>query len=384
MPHHIDAVAIDHDLVNGLAKSYPKDVDVQLFVSGENHQNLQFGEYDIIHFFGSWSHASCALASKAYSHGVPYIVTPLGGLQPWETSKRKHTILLRRQRQQVEHAAAIQVCGKLEHDNFVSLGWNRRLAVVKNPVLTSQITFDEAAGQIESLYRKVIDSNCQLCLNSDVKDIMGTLLQIGTDPNAVNLNPNFQEKSKEEFISQFARLSPEDWRRLLIYSDQEHITDNVVQALESLKVNYPVLDISKVSRFEPKSRYLDGKLKADTLLSKNILLKNKVKDVFENNGVNECHLCLALLNIHYEFNHHILPLSHFVDLYSMTRFRDVDEDMVREMAARLNIEEFASRLTSAMSTFLGLPDGFWIFKPKNGKKTRKIIKEITKFGLYNY
>ena len=68
----------------------------------------------------------------------------------------------------------------------------------------------------------------------------------------------------------------------------------------------------------------------------------------------------------------------------MTRFRDVDEDMVREMAARLNIEEFASRLTSAMSTFLGLPDGFWIFKPKNGKKTRKIIKEITKFGLYNY
>ena len=213
---------------------------------------------------------------------------------------------------------------------------------------------------------------------------MGVLLQIGTDPNAFDLNPAFQEKSKEEFVSQFARLSPEDWRRLLIYSDQEHITDNVLQALESLEVNYPALDMSEISRFEPKSRYLDGRLKTDALLSKNILLKNKVKEVFENNGENECQLCLALLNIHYELNHHTLPLSHFVDLYSITRFRDVDEDMVKEMAARLNIDDLAARLTSAMSTFLGLPDGFWIFKPKNGKKTRKIIREITKFGLYNY
>lgn len=384
VPHHVDAVAINHDLVSGLAKSYPEGVDVQLVVSGEHHQALQLEEYDLIHFFGSWSHAACLLAAKAYSHGVPYIVTPLGGLQPWETSKRKHTILLRRQRQLVEHAAAVHVCGKLEHDNFVSLGWNKRLAVVKNPVLTSQITFENAANQIERLYRKVIDSNCQLCLRPEIHDIMGVLLQIGTDPNAFDLNPAFQEKSKEEFVSQFARLSPEDWRRLLIYSDQEHITDNVLQALESLEVNYPALDMSEISRFEPKSRYLDGRLKTEALLSKNILLKNKVKEVFENNGENECQLCLALLNIHYELNHHTLPLSHFVDLYSITRFRDVDEDMVKEMAARLNIDDLAARLTSAMSTFLGLPDGFWIFKPKNGKKTRKIIKEITKFGLYNY
>lgn len=384
VPRHIDAVAINHDLVSGLAKSYPEGVDVQSFVGGEHHQALQLDDFDLIHFFGSWSHAACMLASKAYSHGVPYIVTPLGGLQPWETAKRKHTILLRRQRQLVEHAAAIHVCGKLEHDNFVSLGWNKRIAIVKNPVLTSQISFKEATCQIERLYRKVIDSNCQLCLKPEIQDIIGFLLQIGTDPHALSLNPSFQENSTEEFANKFTQLSTEDWRRLLIYSEQEHITDNVLQAFDALEIQYPILDISKINRFEPKSKYLEGSLETDSLLSKNILLKNKTKEVFENNGKDERKLCLALLNLHYELNRHILPLSHFVDLYSLTRFHDVDEDMVRDMAKRLNIEDFASRLTSAMSTFFGLPDGFWIFRPRKGKKTRRIVKEMTKFGLYNY
>lgn len=384
VPHHIDAVAINHDLVSRLANCFPEDIDVQLFVSGERTQTLQLNDFDIIHFFGSWSHAACLMASKAYAHRVPYIVTPLGGLQPWEIAKRKHTILFRRQKRLVEHAAAIHVCGKLEYDNFVSLGWNRRIATVKNPVLTSQITFNEAARQIECLYRKVIDSNCQLCLKPEIQKVIGFLLQIGTDPQALSLNPAFQENSTEDFINKFNQLSTEDWRRLLIYSDQEHITGSVSQALDALQIIYPTLDMSGISRFEPKSRYLDGRLKTDALLSKNILLKNKVKEVFESNGKAECQLCLALLNLHYELNHHLLPLSHFVDLYSLTRFRDVDEDMVKDMVTRLNIDDFASHMTSAMSCFFGLPDGFWIFQPKKGKKTRKILKAITKFGLYNY
>jgi len=384
VPHHIDAVAINHDLVCGLAKSCPEGVDVRLFVSGERHQTLQLEEFDLIHFFGSWSHAASILALKAYSRGIPYIVTPLGGVQPWEISKHKHTILLRRQRHLVEHAAAIHICGKLEHDNFVSLGWNKRIAIVKNPVLTSQITFGEASNQIGRLYRKVIDSNCQLSLKPEIQNIIGFLLQIGTDPYATSLNPAFQDGAKEKFVNKLTQLSTEDWRRLLIYSDQEHITDNVLHAFDALEIKCPTLDISKVDRFEPKSKYSEGKLNTDSLLSKNILLKNKVKEVFDNNGNGECKQCLALLNLHYELNHHSLPLSHFIDLYSLTRFHDVDEDMVRDMVARLKINDFAERLTYAMSTFFGLPDGFWIFKPKKGKRTRKIIKEMTKFGLYNY
>lgn len=384
VPRHIDAVAINHDLVSGLATSFPEGIDVQSCVSGEHHQTLQLDGFDLIHFFGCWSHAACVLASKAYSHGVPYVVTPLGGLQPWETAKRKHTLLLRRQCQLVEHAAAVHVCGKLEHDNFVSLGWNKRIATVKNPVLTSQISFDEAAGQIASLYRKVIDSNCQLCLKPELQNIIGALLQIGTDAYATNLNPAFQEDTLEEFKNKFTQLSSEDWRRLLIYSDQEHVTGNVLQAFDALEISYPRLDMSQINRFEPKSKYLEGKLATETLLSKNILLRNKVKEVFENNGKAECRLCSALLNLQYELNHHSMPLSHFVDFYYLTRFSDVDEDLVNDMASRLNIDDFAACLTLAMSTFLGLPDGFWIFKPKKDTKTKRIIKEMTKFGLYNY
>lgn len=126
----------------------------------------QLSDFDVIHFFGCWSREVCQLSKRAYLHGIPYMLTPLGGLQPWETERHQHSVLFQRQRHLVQHAAVVHVGGKLEYENFLALGWNKRVAVVKNPVLTSQITFSSAAAQIEKLYRKVIDTNVQLCLQS--------------------------------------------------------------------------------------------------------------------------------------------------------------------------------------------------------------------------
>lgn len=384
VPQHIDAVQIDHDLVSGLAKSYPEGIDVQLCIGGEHDKAYSLNEFDIIHFFGCWSHAACLLAHKAHAHGVPYILTPLGCLQPWETKKRGHSILAKRQQRLVGRAAAIQVCGKLEYDNFVKLGWNKRVAMVKNPVLTSQITFETAAKQMRKLYRKVIDSNAQLCLNHSIRELIGTLLQIGMDDHADTLNQDLHETSLSEFSQNLGQMSMEDWRRLLIYCHQEHIIGIMSQALDKLHVSYPSFDMASIEKFEPKSNYVEGSLCIDSLLSKNLLLRNTAKDVFENNGIAERQLCMALLNLHHELSRHVAPLSHLLDVYSMVRFKDVDEDLVNDMVRQLGIREFAQSLTGVMDTFLGLPDGFWIFKPKYGQKTEKLINEVTKFGHYNY
>lgn len=388
VPHAVDAVSICHDLVEGLAASFTKDlsekVEVQVVSGAGHHAVEQLSDFDVIHFFGCWSREVCQLSKRAYLHGIPYMLTPLGGLQPWETERHQHSVLFQRQRHLVQHAAVVHVGGKLEYENFLALGWNKRVAVVKNPVLTSQITFSSAAAQIEKLYRKVIDTNVQLCLQSQTQELMGTLLQTGIDPHVASLNPDLQQEGAAAVVKHISAFTAEDWRRILLYADQEHVSDQLKQAFDAFQVPYPSLNTQEIDRFEGTARYAEGPLENKVLLSKNLLLKNKVKDVFANNGAAEQQLCLALLNLHYELQHHTMPLSHLIDCYQLARFSDVDEDAVREMMRRLGIEDFASRLTSILSSFLSLPEGFWIFQPKEGTKTKRLFTAMTKFGVYNY
>lgn len=388
VPHAVDAVCINHDLVEGLVESFSKnlaeEVDVQVVAGAGHHAMEQISDYDIIHIFGCWSREACQLSKRAYMHGIPYVLTPLGGLQPWETERHQHSILFQRQRHLVEHAAVVHVCGKLEHETFLSLGWNKRVAVVKNPVLTSQITFASAAAQIEALYRKIIDSNTQLFIQSKAQELIGTLLQTGVDPHVTSLNPDLQNDGVEAVVQRVSAFKAEDWRRILLYADQEHVSSQLTQAFDAFQVQYPSLNTQEIDRFEGKEKYVEGPLLTNALLSKNLLLKNKVKDVFANNGSAEQQLCLALLNLHYELQHHTMPLSHLMDLYQLARFSDVDEDTVRDMIKRLGIDDFSSRLTSVLSTFLGLPEGFWIIEPKKGGKTKRLFTAMTKFGQYNY
>ena len=214
--------------------------------------------------------------------------------------------------------------------------------------------------------------------------MLGTLLQTGIDPHAVSLNPALQENGVGDIIQKIAAFQPEDWRRLLLYADQEQISGLLLQAFDALQVTCPSINIGEIDRFPRKSKYVEGPLVTDALLSKNLLLKNKVKDVFANNGKAEQQWCLALLNLHYELQRHSMPLSHLTDIYRLARFSDVDEDLVRDMIGRLGIEDFVLRLTAILSSFLGLPEGFWIFKPKKGAKTKRLLTEMTKFGQYNY
>ncbi len=384
VPHSVNVVGIHRDLVQGLANNFSTDVNIKLGVDGARHAMADIADYDLIHFFGCWNHNSCQVASKAYAHGIPYILTPLGGLQPWEAHRHQHSILFTLQHQMVERAAAVHVCGTLEKTNLADLNWNKRVALVKNPVLTSQLSFATAAAMIEKLYRKVIDSNSQLFFSAKIQETIGVLLQTGIDPQVASMNNEQQNKIIAEASQTLAGFTGEDWRRILLYAEQELIVTPLRQAFDALQASCPNLDASAIERFESKRKYTKEELATETLLSKNLLLRNKVKEVFADNGKAEQRFCLALLNLHYELSRQTMPLAHLADIYKMMRFTDVDEDLIRDMIKRLGLDDFASRLTDVLFNFLGLPEGFWIFTPKDGKKTRKMLTAITKFGLYNY
>lgn len=377
VPTHTDAVDINHEFTTHLAQSISEMADVRIATSSEKNIASLLSDYDLLHIFGCWSNCACMLADKAYRLRVPYVVTLLGGLQPWEMARHHNQLMLRRQRRVVERATAVSVCGKLEDKTFSKLGWNKRVSLIKNPVLTSQTTFEAVALEFSGLYRKSLDSNARLLIKKEAREAIGQLLQLGVDENLF-----VKSHDKAALTQTLDNLTADDWRYIFIYAADENITEILYTALQTLQYQYPQVDVEAIDRFDNNKMYQDGHLKDDGLLSRNILLKNKVKEAGNGKGEAELAFCLMLMNFQYEVHHRSAPLMHLIDIYHAMRYMDMDEDMVMEMSKELGIDDFAERLTGALNQFMGLTEGFQLFTPKSGGKTSTLLKEITKFGVY--
>lgn len=378
IPANVDEVDIHHEFVTRLAHCLTDSVQADVVSSVEKCVSASLVDYDLLHVFGCWSKGGCTLAERAYELRVPYVITPLGMLQPWEMERhRRGKLFLNRQRRAVERAAAINVCGKLEEQTFAKLGWNKRLCLIKNPVLTSQTTFDDVATSFRLLYRKVLDSTARLRIAMETQAAIGNLLQFGADPQLYAY-----ANSEEALRKRLDGMVEEEWRRMFIYASDEQVGDLLEQALDGLGYDYPKFDIASLERFDVRQPYKEGDLEAGTLLSHSLLMRNKVKDAFEACGETERRVCLQLLNLHYEIMHDTAPLRHLVNLYLTMRNTDMDEDMLRKAARQLGIDEFAQRVMAALSELLGLTEGFMPFVPRKDRKARLLSRDLTKIGVY--
>lgn len=378
IPANVDEVDIHHEFVTRLAHSLTDCVEADVVASAEKSVCASLADYDLLHIFGCWSKGGCALADSAYELRVPYVITPLGMLQPWEMEKhRRGKLLFNKQRRIVERATAINVCGKLEEQTFAKLGWNKRLSLIKNPVLTSQTTFDEVATRFCVLYRKVLDSTARLRISMDAQAIIGNLLQFGVDRQL------FGYANSEEVLRKcLDELVEEEWRRIFIYASDEQVDDLLKQALDGLCYEYPKFDIASFERFDTQHPYKEGDLEGGTLLSHSLLMRNKVKDAFEACGKNEQRICIQLLNLSFELGHKMAPLRHLVNLYLAMRNTDMDEDMVRSAARQLGIDDFAQRIMVVLADLLDLTEGFMPFVLRRDSKATLLSRDLTKFGVY--
>lgn len=375
VPAHVNAIGIHHELTTRLTQCLAPKADVRLATSSDRGVASELKNFDIVHIFGCWSHSAFLIASRAYKEHVPYVITPLGGLQPWEMEHHSYSILFREQQKLVRRALAVQVCGNLEEKTFSKLGWNNRVVLIKNPVLTSLTTFEKVADDLLAVYRKVIDSCARLLLTNEEQHLIGRLLQMGVDSQALSAYAS-------EISESLSSLTEEAWRKIFIYADDEHISGPIAKTVRSLNFSDKVIDATVIDRFCRERFYNDGNLKDDALLSKSLLLRNKVKEVFDAQGKTEQKVCLALLNLHYELGRHTASLMHLADVYQLLRLKDMDEDAVAEMIHRLKLDDFTQRLTAVLAEFLGLTEGFMPFSAKRGRGTKRIYKMITKFGTY--
>lgn len=377
VPPKVDAAAINHELSTRLAHGLERYADADLHASAHTIDAASLSKYDIVHIFGCWNTASIKLLYKAHKHHIPTVYSLLGGLQPWVAKKHRTTYKYKLQKYAIQKASAIHLCSKLEFGTFKQLDWNKHYVLIKNPVLTGQVSFEEMCGMMLKLYQKVMDSNARLLLSPTSAGVIGNLLQLGIDKEVLS-----DHKHCAAVKERLEQLSTLDWRRIMLYADEEYITEYIKKGLERMQFQVPELSIEETDRFPRNQNYNQGDLQADGLCFKSSMLKSKLSASVKETEINERMMCIELLNFKYELEHHKAPLRHLADIYTSMRFYNMDEDRLNELVKLLDIGDFSARLMTVLHDILRLSEGFMPFTPQKDQTAKAMARNITKFNTW--
>ncbi|MCH3993570.1 MAG: glycosyl transferase family 1 [Prevotella sp.] len=123
------------------------------------HRTDQLSEADLVHILGVWDHKASRLARKAREMGIPYVISPLGGLSSWNLY---HPHLKRRfqrscyQKAMVRKADAVIVTTPLEMQFLRKLKWNYQLYRIPNPILAQFFSESDMRSKMDEVYEKVL------------------------------------------------------------------------------------------------------------------------------------------------------------------------------------------------------------------------------------
>lgn len=372
-----DALGVNHELTTMLAHTLQDEADVELKTSLAGVSDSMLRSFSLIHIFGCWNLRSCSLLSKAHKLHIPTVYSPLGGLQPWVIRRHRRSYAYPSQRQAIRLASAIHLSSNLESETFSALGWNSRTALIKNPILTSLISFGQMADLMLALYRRVLTTQARLLLSAPSCQAIGHLLELGTDSDVL-----FDRQHCETMRQNLALLTPIDWQRIMIHAADEGITNILKKGVERIQFVAPEPVIEQTERFAPTHKYVEGPLDGSKLCYPHASTLNKLDGLLKPQEANERTVCLQLINLQQEIARGEMPLHHLADIYNSFRHIETDEDRLYELVREMGLADFAERLMAVLHQVMRLSEGFMPFKPKDDKATRKLTQDITKFNTW--
>jgi len=347
--------ALGQAYVSKLQALLAQDYEVTCLHSLDRSTLSALRDYDAIHVFTLWHRSVLHLLHKAYSLHIPVVITPLGDLQPWVYAQHQHSYEWLKWKKVITKASAVQVCGKLEEHSFQQLHLNARSVLIKNPILTSLVTFESVAQATGKLYRKVIDSNVRFSITEEIYALLCGTIQLGID--------DFMLRDHEQcrkLNQQWPQLTNEQWRKILIYATDEHVDDYLSRGLERLNISKPELNVHDIDKYPLPWKYAEGDLPSDTLIPHSILVRSKLSENVDKNEVGERQLAIEMINLHHETENGHVPLRHLANVYSTLRFIPMDEDRVVDILKAMGLAAFTKKVIRKLQKTLRLPDGYAI------------------------
>jgi len=297
------------------------------------------GKPDIVHVHGCWQFKVVRQALQAHRQGARIVFTPHGGLEPWIINERRLSEKLCKtllwQRRLVECSYVVIVQGSMEAEALQQLAWNPRIEVVRNAVVTNSITPEAMAQQTKEVYRKVMDSNTLALMSADTRRLMTLLLKAGITGD------------RRWTSGDIPTIDEQEWRRLLIYANQENVRTVVDKGTHVLGIREPYIDTNQIKSYLPTD-YKEPKV--------------------------EAHDLTGLIG---EMHRGNLTLRHFVELDRALRRDDVEDDRLCDTLDENRQLKFFRRLLFVLHELTDLDEGFMPAKPLDDRQTKIIRNQLT-------
>ncbi len=317
-------------------------------------EKLQTIYFDILHIHGCWHYAAHRILKLAIKKGTRIVLSPYGQLEPWIINedywKEKVPKKLLFQKEIVEKAYAIIIQGKMEEECINNLGWNNRMAIIRNPIITHSTTPSEMAYKTYCVYRKILDSNTIELMKEPTRQLLRNFIKAGITGDAQWVTDDLMEIT-----------DPEQWRYILIYAHCENISNIVLRGIYLLNYHAPDLDVHKISCYLPISE--------EPILS--------IQDAIGLQYVSENDRLIATFKqIRKLILRRQLTISHLCEIDRELREHDVEEDHLVETLKDAKLYKIACRSMQLLKDYTGFDEGYMPVPPLDDRITRRIKQQI--------
>lgn len=159
----------------------------------------------------------------------------------------------------VQHAEALIAVSDEEKNELLALGWQKRIDVAQSSVLDNSVTLDTQCSLLLKIYAKVIDSRYRKLMSDSEKEAVSSLIHVGM------AHDETMPLLDSERILTLRNLRPEQWRRILLFGDDEDIRGIISAGAQKMQIEIPFYRHFKnlaLSRGETESQRTSSRQKA--------------------------------------------------------------------------------------------------------------------------
>ena len=374
--HYIDSIKAGNllsDQLLRLTSAQEEYADVKTITQqGDFKKLLADFQPDIVHIHSCWQYRIASYANWAAKKHCAVVFSPHWELneraRTTEQGMRKKVKTLLYQAKMVQSTDALLVSSEHEKQEILSLGWTKRIDIVRDSVLNSTLTDDEMAQQTITFYRKVLDTRYQFVMTAMEKDAIPSLLHVGLAEESVhNLLPSDQ-------LLNLRSLNPEQWRRVLLYADDEGVREIVDSAISRLQLNAPAIDTAAIRRFPLLRPKETTSVDTDKLVGNLPMTRQRLDDYTSKEDAIFKQIATIIANTRQIERKKRLSLRLLTDLYKVIKYNDYDEDRLAEVLRHLRLYRYSCRMIQLLAEKTLLKEGFMPFPPRNDRKTKGMIR----------
>lgn len=373
--HELKANDLLGDYVRHLVSGLQGQADVYVATFNDNIQEvLDEHNPDIIHIHGVWDRYAYRLMKIAQRQGFAVVLSPHGEIGTYsmhhEHRLSKLLKLADYQKWMIKHAEALLVTSEDEEKILSSLGWQKRIDVIKPSILDSSLTDEEMGAEMLWFYGKVIDTRYRKRLGDTEKEAIRSIIHVGM---AHEESTSLLDSDR---ILTLRGLRPDQWRSILLYGDDEDIRGVISAAAQRMQITIPDIDTSKISRYPTDKPKATGILPDKRLIGGNKMLARKLHDITENDTEELKQITTMLLNARTLLRKGQMSMRQLADIYDVLKYFDYDEDRLVDITKEMKIRKFLRRMLQVLADEAYLEEGFMPDIPLNDRGTRRLRAEL--------